>query len=252
LVWPELKGGLAFYGILVSILDVAIFDPWHQRLRRMAAIVQEAFDCSVLQLSWDDMRVGSPPEEEDVHDASSAYLGGRDDPTLKDWYPVAAGELPVALGRIICQRANLRWDATLRRRYRMRLAEVLLALGIIICVIGLRPGFSLEQLTLGVLAPIAPMVLWGIREFRLHGDAAAISDRLREKSSALWSAAIARRVSEEQLAFQSRQLQSEIYNRRSTAPMIAGWIYRHMRASGEEQMNVAANELVREAKAKGF
>src|SRR6266550_1909209 len=50
LVWPQLKGGLAFYGILISILDVALIEPWQRRIRSIAAKIQESFDCSVLDL----------------------------------------------------------------------------------------------------------------------------------------------------------------------------------------------------------
>src|SRR5436305_1062800 len=64
LLLPQLRGSLAFYGILISILDVAVFEPWQKGIRIIAAKIQETFDCSVLDLPWDDMKVGSRPEEE--------------------------------------------------------------------------------------------------------------------------------------------------------------------------------------------
>jgi SMODS-associating 4TM effector domain len=250
--WPQMKGGVAFYGISISILDIAVLDSWQKRLRKVAVKIQEVFDCSVLDLPWDDVGVGTRPEEEDVHAASSAYRNGQEDATLANWYPAAAGEIPLSLGRIICQRSNLRWDAHLRRRYRTWLAGILLTAGLVISYLGLRNNFSLEQLTLTVLAPIAPMILWGIREFQGNGDAADVSDRLREKSRELWAAAIDGKLSDEVLRARARLLQSEIYARRVNAPLIFNWVYRLLRTAGEEQMNVAANELVREARAHGF
>ena len=250
--WPRLKGSVAFYGISVSILDVAVIDAWQKRLRKGGAKIQEAFDCYVLDLPWDDVGVGTRPEEEDVHAASSAYRGGKEDTTLENWYPAAAGEIPLFLGRLICQRSNLRWDAHLRRRYRTWLAGTLVTVGAVISYLGLRSDFSLQQLTISVLAPIAPMILWGIREFQGHGDAAEVSDRLRDKSQELWLAGIEGKLPDEALRARSRLLQSEIYDRRVNAPMIFDSVYRFLRAAGEEQMNVAANELVRQAKAHGF
>jgi hypothetical protein len=247
-VWPRLKGGVAFYGIMISFLDVGIFDPWQKSVRKLAARIQEAFDCSVLDLPWNELKVGGRPEDEDVHAASLNHRGGSEDEGLKNWYPVAVGELPLPLGRIICQRANLRWDAALRRRYRSWLAGILIACCVIISCLGLRSGFSLEQLTLGVLAPLSPLLLWGVREFQRHGEAADLSDRLREKSIGIWKTAINRPIPEEDLKALSRQLQDEIYDRRVNAPVIFNWVYNCLRESGEEQMNVAASELVREAK----
>lgn len=252
LFWPRLKGSLAFYSVLISLIDLAVLEPWQKSFQVKAAKIQEAFDCSILDLPWADVRVGSRAEGEDIHSASAAYLKGRDDESLRNWYPAAAGDVPLSLGRIVCQRANLRWDAHLRRRYRTWLAAILLILGIGIAAIGLQNGVSLEQLTLGVLAPISPVFLWGIREFRKQGEAADTSDRLRAHIMALWKEAMERRLSTDELRAASRELQDEIYTRRASAPIIFDWIYWLMRESGEEEMNVAAAELVRDAKDHGF
>ena len=68
----------------------------------------------------------------------------------------------------------------------------------------------------------------------------------------LWTAAIEKQLSDEELSVRSRQLQNAIFSRRSTAPMIFDWIYKLLRRSEEERMNVAAAEFVRQAKAGGF
>jgi hypothetical protein len=73
LFWPPLKGGLAFYGIAFSVLDVAVLEPLQKKMRTVAAKIQEIFDCNVLSLEWGDFGVGSRPDEEDIHAASSAY-----------------------------------------------------------------------------------------------------------------------------------------------------------------------------------
>jgi len=249
---PQLRGALAFYGIVIAVLDVVVLEPWQQKTRSLAAKIQDAFDCSVLDLPWDEVKVDGKPEQEDIHSASTAYKGGKDDPELKDWYPAVVAEIPVRLGRIICQRANLRWDADLRRRYRSRLAGALLIIGVIISLVGLRDGFTLEQLTIGVLAPLSPMLLWGIREYRKQGEAADTSDRLRVTCAALWAAALDKNISDDEITSRSRQLQSGIYDRRVNAPVVFNWVYQRMRPAGEENMKIAAAEFVREAKAKGF
>ncbi|MFL6261417.1 MAG: S-4TM family putative pore-forming effector [Thermoanaerobaculia bacterium] len=245
---PEWKATLAFYGISIAILDSVVLEPLHKRLRRRAAKIQEAFDCYVLELPWDKTHIGSPVEEEDIHSASTAHHRGRPDDQLLNWYPAAIAEIRLPLGRIICQRANLRWDADLRRRCRFALASLLFILSIGISWAGLQGGTTLELLTLGVLAPLAPILLWGIREFQKHGEAAETTERLREKSNDLWKKALEEKLSDTDLLSQSRQLQSEIYDRRSSAPMIFDWIYKLLRSRLEDQMSVAAEELVSQAK----
>src|SRR6187549_3528004 len=55
---PTLKSFVAFWGISVALLDLLILTPWQKRLREVAARIQETFDCDVLKLTWNEIKVG--------------------------------------------------------------------------------------------------------------------------------------------------------------------------------------------------
>jgi hypothetical protein len=132
-VFPKLQVYVAFWGILVTLLDIVIFTPRQKSLQGKAAKIQQLFDCDVLQMDWSKLNSGNRPEPEAVVEASARHK--RIDPNyskLQNWYPVSVGQLPIYLARLICQRSNCWWDAALRRRYAVLGIVTIVALTLIV------------------------------------------------------------------------------------------------------------------------
>ena len=111
LLRPEFKVYVASWGLLVAMCDLFWLTPWQKSLRGNAARIQEAFDCDVLELGWNDLKAGKHPDPELVVVQCTKYQKWADKmPTLENWYSPRADELPLHIGRIICQRTNCRWD----------------------------------------------------------------------------------------------------------------------------------------------
>ncbi|MBI2818770.1 MAG: hypothetical protein HYX73_02220 [Acidobacteria bacterium] len=250
---PFLKVWAALWGAVLTILDILWLNPWQRSLKRKAAKVQEQFDCDVLQMDWDDFKVGRKPDAELILNAADQLPQKEAElQKLRDWYPSAVESLPIHLGRIVCQRANCWWDADLRRRYAN---WRLIALGLmctIVVILSLVGGFTLEKFILAALVPLMPAIILGLRQSREHREAAERADRLKAASEDLWQLALSSNATDEQLSQRSRQLQDAIYEHRSNSPLIFDWIYNRLRRSYEELMNKAAVILVQEAvQAKG-
>jgi SMODS-associating 4TM effector domain len=250
LFWPNLKAYVAIASLVIAILDVTLFDRVQRTLRKRAATMQEQFDCIVLELPWEKFTVGAKLEPETIHAAASKHLGGADDPKLRDWYPAVVGDVPLYLARIICQRTNLWYDAKLRRQYGASVLGGTIALTVLLFIFGLIGGLTLESFVLTVLAPAAPIIIWGVREFFRQRDATDVLDRVKSEAEALWDRAKTGGCTEPDCTAQSRQFQNAIFERRSTSPLIFDWIYKIQRSGLEEQMNIGAQELVREIDAQ--
>jgi hypothetical protein len=246
LVWPAIKGEIAFASLVIAILDVTVFDRLQKEMLKTAAKLQEQFDCTVLQLPWNDFTVGAKVDPETIHDASSRYLGGRDDPELPNWYPTVVENAPLHLARIICQRTNLWYDAKVRRQYGGWVIGIMIALVMLLFVIGMISGLTVDSLVLSVLAPAAPIIIWGVREYLRQRDATEGLDRVRSQAEALWDRAKTGGCSETECTAQSRQFQNLIYERRSMSPLIFSWVYKIRRPRLENQMNKGAEDFVRE------
>jgi len=247
---PWIKGIGANWGILVTLADLIWLTPWQKRLRDSAARIQEAFDCDVLKLRWNEVKAGKAPDPELIKEQSDKYSkwAGRMHP-LTNWYSPAVDELPLHIGRIACQRSNCWWDSKQRRRYAFC---VLAAVGLVFMVVlglSLGAGFTIEDFVLKVAAPLAPAIMLGIRQYLEQMEAAERLDRLKEHSEHLWNDALSGK-SIIDASIRARSLQDEILENRRKSPLVFDRIYRWLRPNYEVQMNFGIAELVAQAKQK--
>lgn len=245
---PEAKGFAALWGITVALCDLFWLTPWQKRLRDRAARIQEAFDCDVLGLPWNDVKAGKRPAPELVKEQADKYRTWADKmPPLSDWYAPVASELPLHIGRIACQRSNCWWDAEQRRRYA---TWVIVAVVLIFCAVlwlAFGKGFGLDDFILKVAAPLAPALLLGVRQFTEQREAATRLDSLKDHSERLWNDALSG-WPEAELTARARSLQDEIFESRRKSPLVFDAIFKRLRCSYETLMNHGVAEYVSEAK----
>lgn len=86
----------------------------------------------------------------------------------------------------------------------------------------------------------------GKKQFTAHKESATQLDKLKKHAEGLWDKALGG-TSPEELTSKSRELQDEIYQNRSTNPLIFDWLYNLLRNKDEELMNKTVDELVKEA-----
>jgi len=250
LAFPAIKGVTAGWGILITLADICWLTPWQKRLRTEAARIQEAFDCDVLELPWNDLKAGSSPDAEFVKEQSYKYQRwGHKMPTLSNWYAPVVDELPLQIGRIACQRSNCWWDAKQRRLYAMWIIGIVIGVFVTVFAIAFGNGLTIEDFVLKVVAPLAPALVLGIRQYYEQTEAASRLDKLKEHSDRLWKDALAGK-SRTEFTNRSRNLQDEILENRRKSPLVLDSIFKRLRPSYEQQMNFGVAELVAEAKLK--
>jgi hypothetical protein len=245
---PNLKAAAGVWGVLISALDAIVLTPWQKRLRERAAKVQEMFDCDVLQLEWNHIKVGEKPDPELVKAAADKYAKIESRfPSLQDWYPQAVSEIPLDIARVICQRANCWWDAEQRRGYARLLLGCLVVVGLAILGLGLVRGLTLEKLILAVMLPLSPALLVAVRQFSEQSSAASRLDKLKGHAGQMWSD-LCSEGDHADLNHKSRTLQDEIYDNRKCNSSVFDWMFQRVRSSYETRMNYTAQQLVDEAK----
>jgi cell division protein FtsB len=248
MAFTELKVYAALWAIFATLIEILILSPKHDSLRKEAAKIQELFDCDVLLLKWQDIKVGRCPDPETITHYALKYK--KRDPHysgLINWYPNAVGQLPVHLARIICQRSNCAWDSNLRRRYAGWLILLLIAMVILVFVIGVAGRLSLEKFILAVVFPLFPAAVLLIRQSVTNVKIAARSDSIRTHIADLWEEAIRGDIAPEMLANECRRLQDEIYEHRTMCPVIFDWVYNKLRRARDEEMNKTTEDLIKKA-----
>lgn len=245
--YPELKNYAALLGVTILVLDLLLLSPRQKKLRGQGASVQEVFDTKVLDIEWNEIKVGKRPEPELIHEHARTF--GHDAQKLdklKNWYPVEVQQLPVHWGRIVCQRANIWWDSTLRRRYANTLLTILILLAIALVWFAFSQDLSVTDFVMKMVIPMAALYKLGVAQFVEHRDAADRLEKLRDHAEMLWAEAI-KGASLEVLKVKSRNLQDEIFDGRKRNPPVFDAIFWMFRDAHEAQMNIGALALIREA-----
>ena len=155
--------------------------------------------------------------------------------------------MPIQLARLICQRTNISYDARLRRTYGTWLLYGTVALGVILSFVGLAFDLSFSGLLLTVVVPLMPLLNWALRERHKQTDTANYLVTLIGEFEKLWDRALKATRSRD-LDRRSREMQDAIYQHRASSPLVFDWVYYRLRNRTEDEVQHAAQTLVRQAK----
>ncbi|MGP4673626.1 S-4TM family putative pore-forming effector [Agrobacterium salinitolerans] len=247
LLYPNFKPIAATVAIFISIMDLALLDRAYKSLIGKAAKFGEEFDIFVFDIPWNAYICGARPDHESVVEEAAAFDKKRaqDRQQILDWYPVIFREVPLPIARFMCQRTNVWYDSTMRKRYATWiLAAIVIVCGYLLCTALLNP-LPLGELVLTYLAPLSPLLLWSVREYFRQRDTASSQDTIKKLAESLWSKAADGTTSD--LA-DARHLQDAIYLRRSNSPLIFPGLYSAMRTKLEVQMKAGAEKMVEDYK----
>jgi hypothetical protein len=227
------KAWLTFSGISAALMESVLLDRIQRQFRTNGANEQEMFDCATLQLSWPEGLAGRKPPSECTNKVAASWKHGAPMfAEFKNWYPPMIGMLPLPLARLLCQRCNCWWDARARIRYAQNLRILSLIIVIFVLGVGLHRTRSFKDLVLTAYAPLAPLLIWTLKEQQRHSETSNFSKRLHEQVEDAWNQEIERLQKEianatfreiTPLAME-RVLQDGVYYRRRTSVFLPDWI----------------------------
>jgi hypothetical protein len=218
-VLPAAKVWSAIYGGAALLIDLIFLEPAAKRRQEAGAKIQERFDTRLYGLAWSQVKAGAPPDHETVVELARRHEQRHPDPKpLQDWYPVDVGRVPMEYARFVCQRANMRWDSSLRKNFCVVYLVLLVALWVAGAGYAVTMGYSTEQFVLSLAVPLLPASVQLWRERAKQADSARDSERAKEHLEGLWRRAVAGAVPPEKMAEEARLLQDELYDRRRRSP----------------------------------
>jgi hypothetical protein len=242
-LYAPARSYVALYGLIVTALDVMWLDRSQRAKLKVAARISEAFDCGVLKMQWNAFASGKPVDAETIDAASRGWKG--DEAALRDWYRGIPEGAPLSLARVICQRMNLWYDASLRRSYGKLLVGC-----VVFVMLGLIVGAVAADLRLldfvAIATTAAPAMIWAVREQYRQSDTADAVETLKGEAEKLLDQAKAGLCGEVECERRSREFQDAIFGRRAANPLILPLIYRFMRPDLEQQMEAGAGALLKQ------
>jgi len=193
-----------------------------------AAIIQEEFDCYVLDLAWPEHKGIERPSLDRIGQLSQEYFDeSNDSSALTNWYTPDETSPGTFQAIIQCQKMNCWWDLNLRRKWKN-----LLLLGLVLFVFSAVVIAFVFRLTvpsfIALLASFLALLHWVLLETlaqersgktikKLHKYIESLSAREQISSSAL------------------RSIQDEIFENRCRSSLVPDWIYWWHRDSQESK-----------------
>lgn len=244
---PEVQPYLALSGLILLLLETALFDRIQKDRLKRGAKLQEQFDTEVFDLPWNRFVTGAQVEYEDVRALSAKPLSKTREAHFHTWYEVCVGKVPLHLARLVCQRTNISYDARLRRKYGNRLLALTIVFGVGLLYAGLTMGLNFPDLVMTLMVPFMPLLTWALKERLQQASTAASLTNVSSEWDKIWAKALSG-ADPEAIKTESRALQDAIYQHRERSPLVFDWVYSWFRSSNEDEAHHAAEELVAKAK----
>lgn len=231
---PELGPPLgAAAGTWIFVSRVAL-EPIRRGLQLKGATAQEHFDCSALNLEWNDSLARRLPHEE-ISAASRSLKGVK---TARDWYATGEG-VPWPTSVLLCQRSNAVWARRQHRAYAIAVVGAARAWFVVGVLVAALSAASLTEYLVTIALPSLPAFLDASDLARGHASAARSRQLLEDQTDALLRSGDA-------TAQDLREIQDQLFNLRQEAPLVPGWFYKLIRPGFEADMQHAARQAAME------
>lgn len=247
--FPKIRPFLGFGSILILLLEVGLISRLQREDCKRGAKVQEQFDTEVLQLDWNHLVAGSRVDAEEVRDIASGPMPDAEKMRLENWYEPVVSKLPLALGRLVCQRTNVAYDMRVRKAYSRILLRAFITLVVVLTLLGLYQGLTVDELILTMYLPALPLAAFMLRERLRQVDTVESLGTLKDEVEKAWDKAL-NGASEAELTTTARALQDAIYRHRASNPLVFDWLYNRLRKRNEDLVQHAADKFVVEAQQK--
>lgn len=230
-VWHSAANAVAIAGVFVAIATEVFWPLVSRHATKRAALIQEAFDTTVLGLRWNP-QLGSPLPVATVVKLARKYKRETD---KRRWYVDVSG-LPHPLAVMICQRQNLMWDADLRTHWARILFTSLSAWIAIGTIASLVADWTVRDLVVRWLAPSLALILYTSRLAWAHWSIAVKKSRLRQEVDAQLAqlTAPAAVVGADQLMDEARLRQDAIFALRDRVERVPQRLYEKHRAEDQD------------------
>lgn len=244
-LWRPFEAYAALLGLAIGFAEMLYFEREYDRIREEATTIRDAIDRELFGDVTREILAGEGLHEESIaHAAATARREGASEEDVRNWYPPAVGALPLPLARLACQRANLAWDERTRTWYARTLTLAIAAVVTATFLLAMALDLSVQSLVLALLVPLAPGVLWGIREALRQRDAAKLTRNLNRKVVDLTNDVIQRRIPLSDVEAETRSIHQRISHWRRSVPPLPDRVYRKHRAAQENAMLVSTDGIV--------
>ncbi|MHC1685935.1 MAG: S-4TM family putative pore-forming effector [Clostridiaceae bacterium] len=239
----------AFAAIAISILDELLLSKRIDNIKENAARIQEEFDCDVLEIPQNKIKIGNHSMMEIIQEKSKKYTSKNNDYSVfTNWYP-GIDEEDNRFYRLVCQATNCWWNQNLRKWYSLILLTSLSCVFAMLLFLAIIKGITVSVFLMSVLSPILPAFILVYKTKKDNSKAIENLNHMKSKLDEIISKAEnSEPYPDEQLINDSRCLQDMIFDNRASSPLIPDKLYFRKRNKYEEIAQDTNRELIRKIK----
>ena len=233
-------------GVVAALIVSTVFPEEIKKYKKKAAAIQEALDCDLLRIQWNDALV-SMPDPEDINKYSQKLLiNQKEKADLVDWYKEIPDNLSYSVARVICQRYNLMWDLKLRETFSWSIQIFSFVIVFILVMFWVYQDLSISNILMNIVSPALSIIIFTITQH--NGNKESIEEMKRMKSliDALWAGVVSFKLNNEDLELRSRDIQNMIYLCRKGNPLIPDWFAKIINRKQQNTANRTVTQLAEE------
>ncbi len=242
----NIEWAVAAYAVILFILDSFIIDKSISQKKEKAAKIQELFDCEVLQIKWNKYLVEEKPDSEDIIKYHNLRLKRKKEDKLKNWYSEKIAVIENNVAKVICQRSNVMYDFSLRRKFMVWIIATGVASLIVLSIVALIKDLSFRSYLINAVTPFLPVFAIVTKQYQ--NNKRSIENLVSAKATIqqVWSEVIESDDKTDIPELAIRGIQDRIFLNRKDNALIPDSIYNRLRKGLEEQMYFSVDELILE------
>jgi len=239
---------LGMYGLIVLTLNV-ILNGYISSERKKAATIQEMYDCNVLRVKWNDLKVGKEISRDTVFRAASYYLN-RPKKAIKrfgneGWYVNKKYAAPQPVMALLCHGKNFGWDISLRQKLNAIYVCGMSVSFISLILYAVYMDAKLNDLLFYVVFTL-PLLRYFLIQFLDNRKSRDRSQKLKEYiDKEISNIKVSGIIDDNALNYKLRTIQDEIFVHRSSSPSVPNYIHLKMKKNNEEVYNDYFDENLR-------
>lgn len=226
---------LGLYGLLVLSFNIAI-SGYASGLRKKAASIQEMYDCKVLGIRRNNLKV----EEISRDEISRAAAFFKNKPTEvvkrfgnEGWYVSKVYNVPQSIMALMCHGKNLGWDRSLRDILFWVYLSAIVIFPVAILIYGIAMKSGLNEVLFYIVF-ILPLIRYYLVQFMDNRSSIKRSEKLKNYiEKEISNIKVSGRVEEDGLGYTLRNIQDEIFSYRVSCPPVPNGIQRIMKFRNE-------------------
>lgn len=228
---------ITLFSIIYAVSDLTVFSILTRRKRNTAAIIQELFDCELLDIPWNGF-IGEKPDSRLIQDAHKRFV--KKNPMgidkLHNWYnrPIPDKSLSLSEARTLCQEQSISWDSAQRHKYGVWVMTIssgfalLFLIGGVVLNLSFRNVLEEGPILLGVTAIISA-IRHGLDHLKAANKLKTIEKGLQEIKRTSKN----KRNKDEVLLQHARNIQTELFHHRSENIPVFDWVYNKFKKNNE-------------------